>query len=290
MGQRPSKMVQLFFAETLKSAPNRGNRHELTLAAVFYYKRNSCIESSHPSFPATLMACIFNLSRLSTCIGGETSMDNPIKHYWQLRLEALKETLEKNRFEAHIAADEQEAVQLAAEQIIPAAAPRKISWGGSMTFAQSGLFQLLKERNDLDMIDTFDKSISKEQAYERRRQALLTDLFITGTNAVTEKGQLVNLDMIGNRVAALTFGPKVVIVMVGRNKLVPDLNAAMDRIKQYAAPANVLRLDKKNPCSKTGGCHDCSSSDRICNHWTITEKSFPKGRIKVILINQDLGL
>lgn len=217
-------------------------------------------------------------------------MDNPIKHYWQLRLEALKETLENNRFEAHVVADEQEAVQLAIEQIIPSTAPRNVSWGGSMTFAQSGLFQRIKERTDLEMINTFDKTISKDEAYERRRQALLTDLFITGTNAITEKGQLVNLDMIGNRVAALTFGPKAVIVMVGRNKLVPDLDAAMDRIRQYAAPANVLRLDKKNPCLKTGRCQDCSSPDRICNHWTITEKSFPKGRIKVILINQDLGL
>lgn len=217
-------------------------------------------------------------------------MDNPIKHYWQLRLEVLKETLEKNRFEAHVAADEQEAVQLAMEQIIPAAAPRKISWGGSMTFAQSGLFQLLKERNDFEIINTFDKSVSKEESYERRRQALLTDLFITGTNAVTEKGQLVNLDMIGNRVGALTFGPKAVIVLAGRNKLVSTLEAAMDRIKQFAAPANVLRLDKKTPCSKIGQCQDCSSPDRICNNWTITEKSFPNGRIKIILINQDLGL
>lgn len=217
-------------------------------------------------------------------------MDNPINHYWQLRLEALKETLEQNRFEAHIAADAQEAVQLALEQIIPAAAPRTISWGGSMTFAQSGLFKRLIERTDLEVINTFDKTISWEEAYERRRQALLADLFITGTNAVTEKGQLVNLDMIGNRVAALTFGPKAVIVMVGRNKLVPDLNAAMERVRQYAAPANVLKLDRKNPCSKTGRCQDCSTPDRICNHWTITEKAFPKGRIKVILINQDLGL
>lgn len=217
-------------------------------------------------------------------------MDNPIKQYWQLRLEALKEALENNLFEAYIVADEQEAAQLAMEQIIPAAAPRKISWAGSMTFAQSGLFHLLKDRTDLTVINTFDKSVSREETHERRRQALLADLFITGTNAVTGKGQLVNLDMIGNRVAALTFGPKVVIVMVGRNKLVPDLNAAMDRIREYAAPANALKLDKKTPCSKTGTCHDCSSPDRICNHWTITEKSFPKGRIKVILINKDLGL
>jgi L-lactate utilization protein LutB len=217
-------------------------------------------------------------------------MDHPVRHYWHLRLEQLQERLEKNRFEAHVAADSQEAVQLILERIIPASAPNIISWGGSMTFAKSGLYQRLKKSSAYTLLDTFDKSIPADDLHERRRQALLSDLFITGTNAVTEQGQLVNLDMIGNRVGALTFGPKVVIVMVGRNKLVPDLGGAMTRIKQYAAPANVLRLDKNTPCSKTGHCHDCSSPDRICNHWTITEKSFPKGRIKVVLINQDLGL
>ncbi len=217
-------------------------------------------------------------------------MDHPVRHYWHLRLEQIRERLEKNKFEAHVAADPQEAVQLILEQIIPASAPKCISWGGSMTFAKSGLYQRLKECRAYTLLDTFDKSIPAADLYERRRQALLSDLFITGTNAVTDKGQLVNLDMIGNRVGALTFGPKIVIVMAGRNKLVPDLDAAMKRIKQFTAPANVLRLDKKTPCAKTGSCHDCSSPDRICNYWTVTEKSFPEGRIKVVLINQDLGL
>ena len=158
-----------------------------------------------------------------------------------------------------------------------------------MTFVKSGLYHILKDRSDIEIIDTFDKSISPAESLERRRQALLTDLFITGTNAITEKGQLVNLDMIGNRVASLTFGPKAVIVMAGRNKITPDLSSAMDRVKQYAAPVNVMRLDKKTPCFNTGQCQDCNAPDRICNHWTITEKSFPKGRITVILINEDLG-
>jgi len=115
-------------------------------------------------------------------------------------------------------------------------------------------------------------------------------LLITGTNAVTETGMLVNLDMLGNRVAALTFGPKDVIVLVGRNKIVADLEEAMMRIKNYAAPANVQRLGMKTPCAKTSYCEECKSKDRICNTWTITEKSFPKGRVKVVLINEDLGL
>ena len=99
-----------------------------------------------------------------------------------------------------------------------------------------------------------------------------------------------NLDMTGNRVAAITFGPKNVIILVGRNKIVPDDEEASYRIKDYAAPANAMRLDKKTPCVKTSYCEDCKSPDRVCNTWTITEKSFPKGRIKIVLINDVLGL
>ena len=129
-----------------------------------------------------------------------------------------------------------------------------------------------------------------EEKLELRRQGLLVDLYLTGTNAVTEDGVLVNLDMIGNRVGAITFGPKKVVVFVGRNKIVPDLEAAMWRIKDYSAPANAMRLDCKTPCVETSECADCSSPGRICNSWTVTEKSFPKGRITVVLINEELGL
>ena len=117
----------------------------------------------------------------------------------------------------------------------------------------------------------------------------MVDLFFTSTNAVTESGHLVNLDMIGNRIAALTFGPRFVVVLVGRNKIVPDLENAWDRIKNYAAPVNCMRLEKKTPCQATSYCQDCSGPERICNTWTITEKSFPKNRVKIVLINEDLG-
>lgn len=216
-------------------------------------------------------------------------MDAPQNTFWQLKLEDIKTALEKNNFEAHVVADGAAAKSLCLDRLIPAVAPGSISWGGSMTFTDSGLYNAIKTRSGLNVIDTFDKSIGASESYERRRQSLLVDLFITGTNAVTERGHLVNLDMIGNRVAALTFGPRAVIVLVGRNKIVPDLTAAMDRIKGYAAPVNVMRLDKKTPCATTGRCHDCKTPDRICNYWTITEKSFPKHRIKVVLINQEMG-
>ena len=217
-------------------------------------------------------------------------MDKPIEQYSQIRLAELKKALVENNFEVFLADDAKEAKKVALGIIIPELKPESISWGGSMTFTASGLYDALKNSNDVKVIDTYDKSISHEEMLELRRQALLTDLFITGTNAVTESGQLVNLDMIGNRVAALTFGPKFVIVMLGRNKIVKDIKAAMDRIKNYTAPVNAMRLDKKTPCAETSYCDECKSPGRICNTWTITEKSFPKGRVKVILINENLGL
>jgi hypothetical protein len=215
---------------------------------------------------------------------------SPQTRFWQLKLDEIKTILQKNHFEAHVAADAEAAKQLCLEKLIPAVNPQSISWGGSMTFMACGLYDAIRGRDDLQVLDTFEKNLTAEQMLARRRQALGVDLFICGTNAVTESGHLVNLDMIGNRVAALTFGPRAVIILVGRNKIVADLGAAMDRVKRYAAPANVLRLDKKTPCAATGRCQDCNAPDRICNSWTITEKSFPKERIKVVLINQDLGL
>ncbi len=217
-------------------------------------------------------------------------MDKPIENYWNLRLNDVKKELETNNFDVHIAASAEDAKELVLKTIIPSIQPASISWGGSMTVATSGLYHALKDRRDVKVLDTFDKKISKEEMLELRRQALLVDLFITSSNAVTETGQLVNLDMIGNRIGGITFGPKHVIVVVGRNKIVADLKEAIFRIKNYVAPINAMRLDMKTPCVKTSYCEECKSPSRICNTWAITEKSFPKGRVRVVLINQDLGL
>ena len=217
-------------------------------------------------------------------------MEKPILNYWQLRLENLKEALVSNNFEVFIAQNAREAGRMVMDKILPKLAPKTISWGGSMTFVATDLYDILKSYSNAEILDTFDKSLSPEESLERRRESLLVDLFITGTNAVTRSGELVNLDMIGNRVSGITFGPRNVVVMVGRNKIVEDLEAAIERIKDYAAPVNAMRLNKKTPCAKTGVCEECKSPERICNSWTITQKSFPKGRIKVVLINENLGL
>lgn len=217
-------------------------------------------------------------------------MEKPLEHFWQLRLQRVKEHLEKNNFAVDVVDSLEGARRLVLEKILPTCRPKSVSWGGSMTFVASGLYEALKSQPGIDIVDTYEKGLPLEEMVERRRRALHVDLFFTGTNAVTEEGQLVNLDMIGNRVAAMMFGPRAVVLLTGRNKIVPDLESAFYRVKEYAAPVNAMRLDKKTPCTQTAVCQDCSSPERICNYWTVIEKSFPKGRIHVVLINQDCGI
>ena len=217
-------------------------------------------------------------------------MERPVENYWSLRLTKLKDALEKNNFEAYVADDAVQANQIVKETIVPQLPLKSVAFGGSMSMIATGLYKDLKASDQFDVIDTLDMKVSPQEMIERRRQALLVDLLLTGTNAITEGGQLVNLDMIGNRTGGIAFGPKNVIILVGRNKVVADLEEAFYRIKNYAAPANAMRLDKNTPCVKTSHCEECKSPDRICNTWSIMEKSFPKGRIKVVLINADLGL
>ena len=218
----------------------------------------------------------------------------PIQQYWQIRLERVKNTLEKNNFEVFVVDSASEAKRVVMEDILPGTGAKSIAWGGTMTMEEIGLGEALRQKADLTRVDPMEQGLAP--SVEHLRQSLSVDLFFSGTNAVTEAGQLVNLDMLGNRVGAITFGPTHVVILVGRNKIVSDLEAAMQRIRNYVSPAHVRRIntllgfEMENPCVKTGTCHNCKSPMRICNAWGIIEKSYPKGRIKVVLINQDLGV
>jgi hypothetical protein len=218
-------------------------------------------------------------------------MDNGIDKYRRARLERCKEYLENNNFEAFIAKDRMDAKKIVIDKILPEIRVKRVSWGDSLTLYATGILDEIRRNPAIEVLETFAENVPREEIIERRRRALLTDLFFTGSNAITETGKLVNLDMIGNRTAGITFGPLNVIIFAGRNKIVSDVEAAMRRIKTYCAPVNAARhTNLKTPCMKTACCMDCKSPDRICNTWTITEKSFPARRIKVILINEDLGL
>ena len=128
-----------------------------------------------------------------------------------------------------------------------------------------------------------------EEGLELRRQGLAADVMIASSNAITLDGRLVNLDGMGNRVASMAFGPKKVILLVGMNKVAPDLESAMARVKHRAAPINNIRYGLKNPCVETGLCSDCKTPQRICNMWSIIEGHMIQNRIHVKLIGENLG-
>ncbi len=198
--------------------------------------------------------------------------------------------LRANGFDVYPAKDPAQARHIFFEEILPDVKADLISWADSMTMEATGVLDELLADPAIPMIKTFDPEASRQEMIERRRQALLADLFLTGSNAVTACGKLVNLDMIGNRTAAISFGPKKVVLFVGQNKIVPDLESAIIRVRSVAAPLNAKRHQMSTPCTQTGRCHDCDSPQRICNTWSIIEKCFPVGRIKVVLIEGAWGL
>jgi hypothetical protein len=161
--------------------------------------------------------------------------------------------------------------------------------GGSMSTPGLGLWEQVARLPGVRLIDPYEPGLSKEQSYERRRQGLLADILIASTNAITLDGRLVNLDGTGNRVAAMIFGPAKVILAVGMNKVVTDLDAARERIRRYVAPVNARRVGVKTPCVLTGLCSDCDSPQRICNAWSIIEGQIVPDRIHVKLIGEELG-
>ena len=160
---------------------------------------------------------------------------------------------------------------------------------GTMTAVGMGLWEDIAALPEVELIDPYPPELAPEKAMELRRRGMVADIMIASSNAITLDGKLVNLDGMGNRVAAMAFGPKKVILLVGMNKVVPDLESATARVKHYAAPVNNIRLAYKNPCTETGLCNDCSTPQRICNLWSIIEGHMIQNRIHVKLIGENLG-
>ncbi len=181
------------------------------------------------------------------------------------------------------------AAQAREEVIAMIPAGSKVYRCGSMTAVHMGLWEAIGKIPKVEVIDPFQPGLSFEDSLEPRRKGLLADVMITSTNAITLDGKLVNLDGLGNRVAAMIFGPQKVILVVGMNKVVPDVETAMARTKHYAAPVNAVRMNIQAPCAQTGICADCRTPARFCNIWTVIEGQRIKGRIHVKLIGEDLG-
>lgn len=195
------------------------------------------------------------------------------------------EALQKNNFIASYVNTKQEALDKLAA-LIPQDAT--VGIGGSWTIKEVGIDTLLEERGNT-VFNHNKPGLDKEETLALRRKELTCDVFLTSTNALTLKGELVNVDGTGNRVAAMVFGPKKVIILTGVNKIVTSLDAAMDRIELVAAPINNKRLNMPNPCTKTGECMDCQGPSRICNVTTIMHKKPPATDIEVIIIGEQLG-
>ncbi|NLK36798.1 MAG: lactate utilization protein [Epulopiscium sp.] len=212
------------------------------------------------------------------------SASTPKEKRTELLANSLVASLEKRNFEAYFCPTGKDAVQKVLE-LIPE--DSLISWGGSQTIRELGVTKALHEGN----YRVIDRDLGKnpQEVYELHRQGLLSDYYITSTNAISEDGILVNVDGNGNRVAALCFGPKNVIVMCGINKVAQNLDCAISRARSYAAPINSMRFMGNTPCATTGKCHDCTSSDCICAQVVLTRFCKPAKRIKVILIGEELG-
>ena len=165
---------------------------------------------------------------------------------------------------------------------------KTIALGGSMTLFETGVIDLIRQ-SDVILYDRYEEGLSREQMQEVFRKAFTSDIFITSTNALTTDGCLYNVDGNGNRVAAMIYGPKEVIVIAGKNKIFENETEAINHIKTISAPANAVRLNKKTPCTKTGVCMDCLSPERICSSYVKLGYQGNIDRIKIVVVNQDLG-
>lgn len=205
-------------------------------------------------------------------------------------LQKLGRELQERGFGVTIASSLKDAANLVMERLLPQSKAQVVSFGGSMTVRDAGLLEAMQARPDLTVLDTFDYTIGQEEMIELRRRALLCDFFVCSANAITRQGDILLVDGVGNRTAAVQFGPRKVVLLVGRNKICASLDSAIEYIKGIAAPANAIRLSKKTPCVKTGYCMDCKSQERLCAYWTVIKRSRPQaGRIHVVLVDEDCG-
>jgi len=196
------------------------------------------------------------------------------------------ENLEKRRMEGSYA---KTAAQARDEIVAMIPSGAIVYRCGSMTTTNMGLWEQIAKISGVKVLDPYQPGFSPEQGFELRRQGMLADFMIASANAITLDGRLVNLDGSGNRVAAMAFGPRKVVLVVGINKVAPDLESAMARVKHYAAPVNAKRIKFNTPCAQNGLCVDCRAPQRICNIWSIIEGSMVEGRIHVKLVGENLG-
>lgn len=204
--------------------------------------------------------------------------------YYENLADSLIGKFNKRGIEGYYCADAKEALLMAKRFLTPGCS---ISWGGSETLEEIGLIDYLKESDYI----LYDRQTAKtpEESSAMYSKIVTADYFFMSSNAITLDGQLVNIDGRGNRVACLIAGPKNVIIIAGMNKIVTDVDTGIERVRNMAAPPNNVRLNRKTPCAESGKCANCLVDDCICCEIVITRKSMKPGRIKVILVGEELG-
>lgn len=209
------------------------------------------------------------------------------------RVERTLKALERNRMTALYVSNKAAALEALEQQLDDG---DMVGVGGSVTLDQIGALDLLRSGR-YQFLDRYAAGLTPEQVGEVHRRCFFADAYVSSVNAVTESGELYNVDGNANRVAAITFGPRKVVLVVGINKLVPDLDAAVARVKTIAAPQNVRRLHCTTGCAESGVCvganggmaDGCRSAGRICCTYTVHGQQREEGRIRVILVGEELG-
>lgn len=208
-------------------------------------------------------------------------MEQAKQKYYDKRGQILVKNLKSRHFDAYYCPTKEEALARALE-LIPKGAT--IGWGGSVTAKEIGLMDAVRCGD----YRPYDRD-GAENPREMMKQSLTADVFLTGANALSLDGQMVNIDGTGNRLGAICFGPEKVLVVAGMNKVEANLEAAITRARTVAAPTNKQRFALETPCEVTGSCADCKSDGCICNQILITRNCRPTGRITFILVGEDLG-
>lgn len=212
-------------------------------------------------------------------------MDKNIIWINEQRIQRTIKSLEKNNMNGYMVSSKEELIKKI-EQLIEANS--KVSCGGSMTLFETGVMEHLKSGR-YEFLDRYKEGLTHHEIKEIFRQSFLCDAYVTSTNAITENGEIYNVDGNGNRVAAMLYGPDKVIIVAGINKIVSNLEQAIVRTKEFASPINAKRLDRETPCTKIGQCVNCNSDKRICNEYTLIKRQNDKNRIHAIFINDSFG-
>lgn len=209
-------------------------------------------------------------------------MDKNLQKLHKIHIEKTIKALNKNNFNAHFVNSKQALIEIL-EKEIPQNSMCTV--GGSMTLFECGIIDLLKN-GDYNYLDRYAQNADIEDIY---RKAFFSDVYLTSTNAVTMDGKLFNIDGRGNRVSPMIFGPKKVIVIAGMNKIVSNLEEAKKRLRKIAAPANCIRLNIQNPCTKTGECMDCNKDISICISEVVLNGSRDPNRYSVYILPENYG-